>query len=57
MNAFDHSARSGHPVAETMFGIKSLPTKILVDPKGRVVARITEGAELDATLARLFGAP
>jgi thiol-disulfide isomerase/thioredoxin len=51
------TAETAVPVAEKVFRVESLPTKILVDPEGRVVARITEGAELDGTLARLFGAP
>lgn len=42
------------PVANKLFGVKSLPTKILIDPEGRIIARIKEGKELDAVLAKLL---
>jgi thiol-disulfide isomerase/thioredoxin len=43
------------PVAVKVFGVESLPTKILIDPQGKVVARIKERKELDELLARLLG--
>ncbi|MGH9769072.1 MAG: redoxin domain-containing protein [Blastocatellia bacterium] len=43
------------PVAVKIFGVESLPTKILIDPQGKVVTRIKEGRELDELLTRLLG--
>src|SRR5262249_47273021 len=43
------------PVAVKVFGVESLPTKILVDSQGKVVAKIKEGRELDELLTRLLG--
>jgi glutathione peroxidase-family protein len=42
------------PVAVKIFGVESLPTKILIDREGKVVARIKEGAELDQLLEKLL---
>ncbi len=41
------------PVAVSIFGIQSLPAKILLDREGKVVARIKESKELDAMLSTL----
>lgn len=43
------------------FGIHSLPTKILIDPSGRIIGRYDKGteeeaAEMDALLAKVMGA-
>jgi thiol-disulfide isomerase/thioredoxin len=43
------------PVAVKVFKVESLPTKVLIDREGKVVARIKEGRELDEILARLLG--
>jgi thiol-disulfide isomerase/thioredoxin len=43
------------PVAVKVFSVESLPTKILIDPHGKVIARIKEGRELDELLTRLLG--
>lgn len=50
------TADTAVPVAAKFFGIASLPAKILVDPQGRVVARIKNGSELDHLLATLLAA-
>jgi thiol-disulfide isomerase/thioredoxin len=42
------------PVAVKIFGIENLPAKILIDPEGRIVARIKEGSDLDAILTRIL---
>jgi len=42
------------PVAVKVFGVESLPTKILIDRDAKVIARIKEGAELDQLLEKLF---
>ena len=42
------------PIANKIFGVKSLPTKILIDPEGKIVAQIKEGKELDEILAKLL---
>jgi thiol-disulfide isomerase/thioredoxin len=44
------------PVAVKIFGVKSLPAKILVDRDGRVLARIKTSAELEALLTTLLNA-
>jgi thiol-disulfide isomerase/thioredoxin len=43
------------PVAVKVFSVESLPTKILIDPQDKVIARIKEGRELDELLTRLLG--
>jgi len=43
------------PVAVKVFKVASLPTKILIDREGKVIARIKEGKELDEILAGLLG--
>jgi thiol-disulfide isomerase/thioredoxin len=44
------------PVAVKIFGVNNLPAKVLIDPDGRVVARVKTSAELDDLLARLLNA-
>lgn len=43
------------PLGLNVFGVKSLPTKILIDPAGKVVAVVKEAAELDRLLEQLLG--
>jgi thiol-disulfide isomerase/thioredoxin len=43
------------PIAVKVFKVETLPTKILIDREGKIVARIKEGKELDAILAGLLG--
>jgi len=47
--------RTAVPVAVKTFGVESLPTKILIDPQGKIIARIKQGAELDQLLSSLLG--
>ena len=42
------------PVASKVFGVKSLPTKILIDKDGRIIARIGEKDDLKAIVEKLF---
>lgn len=42
------------PVAVKVFGVESLPAKILIDPAGRVFARIKETSELDRVLGTVL---
>jgi thiol-disulfide isomerase/thioredoxin len=42
------------PIANKVFGVKSLPTKILINPEGKIVAQIKEGKELDEILAKVL---
>ena len=42
------------PVGVKVFKVESLPTKVLIDREGKVVARIKEGKELDEILAALL---
>jgi thiol-disulfide isomerase/thioredoxin len=42
------------PVAVRIFGVNSLPAKILIDRDGRLVARVKTSSELDELLARLL---
>ena len=44
------------PLAVKVFGAKTLPTKVLIDRQGKVVARIKKVEELDALLAGLLHA-
>jgi thiol-disulfide isomerase/thioredoxin len=48
------TSASAVPIAQKVFGVGSLPTKILVDPQGKVIAQVKEGAELDALLEKLL---
>jgi|GEM_PF-5856053 thiol-disulfide isomerase/thioredoxin len=43
------------PVAVKVFGVDKLPTKILIDPEGKTVARFEGGKELDHLLEKLLG--
>jgi len=43
------------PVAVKVFGVDKLPTKILIDPEGKTVARFEGGKELDQLLEKLLG--
>jgi thiol-disulfide isomerase/thioredoxin len=45
------------PLAAKLFGAKMLPTKILIDQRGIVVARIKKVEELDQLLPGLLHAP
>lgn len=49
------TADTAVPVAVKLFGVESLPTKILIDRDGKIVARIKEAAELDQLLISLLG--
>lgn len=49
------NSKTAVPVAVKLFVVESLPTKILVDPQGKIVARIKEGKELDELLMKLLG--
>jgi len=47
-------SKSAVPVAVKVFGVQSLPAKVLVDPQGKVVALVKDAAELDALLAKML---
>lgn len=49
------TAATAVPVATKVFAVEKLPTKILIDAQGKIVARVEEGVELDAWLAKLLG--
>jgi hypothetical protein len=36
------------------YGIKGIPFNMLLDPKGKIIARNLRGAELQITLSELF---
>ena len=42
------------PIADKVFNIESLPTKILVDPQGKVIRWVTDKDDLEAILASLL---
>lgn len=42
-------------VASDTYGVKAIPSSLLVDPEGTVVARDLRGEELGAKLAEIFG--
>jgi thiol-disulfide isomerase/thioredoxin len=48
------TADTAVPIADKVFGVESLPTKILIDRDGKIVARIKEVAELDQLLEKLL---
>jgi len=48
------SNRTAMPLAVGLFAAKTLPTKILIDSQGKVVARIKKVEEIDALLPRLL---
>lgn len=41
--------------AASLYGIRSIPATILLDPAGRIIARDLRGEALDAKLAEVFG--
>jgi thiol-disulfide isomerase/thioredoxin len=49
------TAATAVPVAMEVFAVEKLPTKILINAQGKIVARVEEGAELDQLLAKLLG--
>lgn len=42
------------PIATKIFSVSTLPSKILVDREGKIIARIKEGDDLDKMLAALL---
>ncbi len=53
---WSHAANESALPLAAQFGAKSLPTKILIDAQGKVVARIKKVEELDALLSQLIHA-
>ena len=49
------TAATAVPVATKVFAVEKLPTKILIDAQGKIIARVEEGAELDTWLEKLLG--
>lgn len=49
------TAATAVPLAVKVFGVKSLPTKILIDRDGKIVSRIKEGGEIAPPVENLFG--
>ena len=47
-------SESAVPVADKIFNIESLPTKILVDPQGKVIRWVSDKEDLDALLDSLL---
>lgn len=50
------TAETAVPIAKTLFGVKSLPTKILIDKNGNIVARIGEKDDLEKAIVTLMEA-
>ncbi len=48
------TAETAVPVAVRVFGVQSLPAKILLDREGKILARFKDGKELDEMLGRLL---
>lgn len=48
------TADSAVPIAKSIFGVKSLPTKILVDKDGKIIAKIGEKDDLDKAINDLM---
>jgi thiol-disulfide isomerase/thioredoxin len=48
------TAETAVPVAVNVFGVQSLPVKILLDRDGKIVARAKDGKELDKMLGSLL---
>jgi thiol-disulfide isomerase/thioredoxin len=48
------TAATAVPVANKVFNVQSLPTKILIDREGKVAAYVKEKDDLEAILAKLF---
>jgi len=46
------TADTAVPIAVKIFSVKELPTKILIDSQGKIVAWVAEGKELDQVLAK-----
>lgn len=54
MNIYEK--RSGQKPMSEMYDISALPTKILIDPQGKIIARyIGDVAEIDTRLKEIFG--
>ena len=51
------NTRTAVPVAVKIFNVESLPTKILVDPQGKLIKVIKNREELDRLLAELLPTP
>jgi thiol-disulfide isomerase/thioredoxin len=51
------NTRTAVPVAVKIFNVESLPTKILVDPQGKLIKVIKNREELDRLLTELLPAP
>ena len=49
------TAETAVPTAKKVFNVKSLPTKILIDKQGKIIAVIGEKDDLTAIVERLFG--
>jgi thiol-disulfide isomerase/thioredoxin len=49
------AAKSAVPLATRVFGVTSLPAKLLIDRDGKVAAHFKEGDDIDAHLQRLLG--
>jgi hypothetical protein len=47
------ASKSAVPIAVKVFGVQSLPAKVLVDAQGKVVAQVKDAAELDTLLSRM----
>lgn len=50
------TSESSVPVATKMFGVESLPAKILIDKDGTIIAAIGEKDDLSAIVEKLLGA-
>lgn len=48
------TAETAVPIAKSIFGVKSLPTKILIDKNGKIVAKIGEKDDLDKAISDLM---
>ncbi|HLA09490.1 MAG TPA: redoxin domain-containing protein [Pyrinomonadaceae bacterium] len=48
------TAETAVPLADGVFGVQSLPWKILLDREGKIVTRVKDGKELDEMLTRLL---
>ncbi len=51
INLFDDEAKGAHPMA-TKYGVRAIPTAILVDGEGKVVSMQARGDELEKLLAK-----
>ncbi|MGI8467246.1 MAG: TlpA family protein disulfide reductase [Pyrinomonadaceae bacterium] len=48
------TAETAIPVANKVFGVKALPTKVLIDKDGKIIATIGEKDDLKAIVEKLF---